>query len=342
MQKYLTMFPSILFAFAVFSYGDASPAPFPNDATPTVPSSCTDITSVVPPTSATPFCSVYLSLSDKTVFTTISATLTVTVTPSATATSTSYVLLPGNPPAPKARHAERLMERNTCNRDNCLRNLVDARYVTSAAAFCSTYTATTTSIAVPTYIDKCGQPAIPSRLSSACSCAFPTTTSTTKGPAYTSSACSCLSLTTSTTTQTAIADFITTVIAATATPATKSTVYPCASPLPSPGPAYGLAQGSVPHVENSLFYINTPEGASAEACCNTCFFEIENCIQAFWYSYEGCVVSQGTDVNGTGQGISKTCPAGIIQGLQYGPDGTPPFRSTGDFAGPCGEAYANL
>lgn len=336
----------MLFLLALLSFGSASPAPLPNDAATTSTPDCLSVTILPPPPSRTPFCSSYLSLTDKTIYTTSSATQTITVTPSATSTFTSYTFLPGNPPpSPKLRRdIPALAERNTCNRDNCLRNLVDARYVTSAQAFCSTYTATTTSIAVPSYIANCGQPAVPSRLSSACSCAFPTTTAPpNQDPSATSKACSCLGLTTSTVTSTAIADYVTTITASPAVATTTKTVYPCASPLPSPGPAYGLAQGSRPPTDNTLFYLDSPEGNSAAACCNTCFFGVPNCVQAFWYFYEGCVVSQVSGAaNGDGQSVSGVCPAGRIQGLTYGPDNGGPFRSTGDIAGPCGQAYTNL
>jgi hypothetical protein len=58
----------------------------------------------------------------------------------------------------------------TCNSDNCLRNLRDARYSVNASAFCTTYlesVVTATSV-IPTYVANCG--AQPTRVSSACSC----------------------------------------------------------------------------------------------------------------------------------------------------------------------------
>ncbi|KAL8733208.1 MAG: hypothetical protein Q9166_002225 [cf. Caloplaca sp. 2 TL-2023] len=122
------------------------------------------------------------------------------------------------------------------------------------------------------------------------------------------------------------------------------TVYPCAAPLPSPGPAYGdsYSPNSL-GLQNNLYYLNTPQGSSASACCNTCFFEVPNCIQAYFYFYQGCVVSQATDLSsGSGQGISATCPVGTFNGLSYGPDVIPAFRSTGDIAGPCGQKYTNV
>lgn len=54
--------------------------------------------------------------------------------------------------------------------------------------------------------------------------------------------------------------------------------------------------------ENNLYGSGTT-GTTLEGCCNLCFFEVPNCIQAFYYSYEGCVIQQGTSVNVTGQGI---------------------------------------
>ncbi|MCJ1366219.1 hypothetical protein MMC16_005345 [Acarospora aff. strigata] len=159
-----------------------------------------------------------------------------------------------------------------------------------------------------------------------------------------SSACSCLNLPTpsTVTTSTTTATIRTTVSA----PTTTKTIYPCAAPLPSPGPAYGDAPSAlpstIPGTENTRFYLDTPQGTSAQSCCNTCFFEVANCIQAFFYSYQGCVVQQGVGVIGTGQGVSGSCPNGKIEGLVYGPDVMPAFRSTGNIVGPCGVAYNNV
>ncbi|KAH8820617.1 acid phosphatase [Xylogone sp. PMI_703] len=57
-----------------------------------------------------------------------------------------------------------------CSSNNCLRNLKDARYSSSASAFCSTYTKSvnTEPTAIPTYLGNCH--ASPSAVSSACSC----------------------------------------------------------------------------------------------------------------------------------------------------------------------------
>ena len=127
----------------------------------------------------------------------------------------------------------------------------------------------------------------------------------------------------------------------------KSSSYPaCATPLPTLVPTlpYGDAQeASDLSLSNSLYYLNTPEGTSAESCCKTCFFEIPYCVQAYWYFYQGCVVSQAT-VLGSANGVqsSSTCPSGLLGALTYAKDTNPAFRSTGNFAGPCGVEYANV
>ena len=54
------------------------------------------------------------------------------------------------------------------------------------------------------------------------------------------------------------------------------------------------------------------------------------------------MVSQASDVIGTGQGVTSTCPSGVIAGLVYGPDVAPAFRSSGNIAGPCGSAYNSV
>jgi len=106
---------------------------------------------------------------------------------------------------------------------------------------------------------------------------------------YISSMCGCIEVTattsciTSTSTTTITADVETT------------TVYPCATPLKTKTSTipYGLRTGGQYKTSgNNLFSLSTTEGATLEGCCNACFFELENCIQAFWYFYEGCVVMQ--------------------------------------------------
>jgi hypothetical protein len=89
--------------------------------------------------------------------------------------------------------------------------------------------------------------------------------------------------------------------------------------------------------------LSTSEGGSALACCNACFFDIPNCVQAYFYSYEGCVVTTATDLtSASGLGVSNSCPNGLFTGLTYAPDTMPAFRSTGNFAGPCGMTYNDL
>jgi len=177
-----------------------------------------------------------------------------------------------------------------------------------------------------------------------------------------SAACSCLSLPTAVATHIAVA---TTVKTVTTTPPvltstvnrkpmlpsyTKLTLTPplsaCANPFPTniPTMPYGDAINSASFsTANTLYYItSTPEGASAQACCNTCFFGVENCVNAFWYSYEGCVVQQAVNVTGNGVGLSAQCPGGQLKGLTYSNDTAPAFRSTGNIAGPCGVSYANV
>ncbi|MCJ1244660.1 hypothetical protein MMC30_001859 [Trapelia coarctata] len=241
---------------------------------------------------ATPFCSSFLHISTATTTSVVTTTSTTQLTTGTT--TTSYVFLPGNPPAPSAKH-RRSVELEAPEEEK--RNLEG----------------------LPSYIAAFASSAI-------------------------SKACSCLSLPTPTTTVTSTS---TTVITQTVpAPPKFSTIYPCADPLPSPGPAYGDAPDpfppTIPGSENSLYYLDTPEGASAQGCCNACFFEIANCIQAYWYSYEGCVVRRGTGVMGTGQGVTNSCPNGVISGLVYGPDVNPAFRSSGNIVGPCGSAYNNV
>lgn len=140
-------------------------------------------------------------------------------------------------------------------------------------------------------------------------------------------------------------------------PVTAETViYPCASPVPTlistiPYGDYHDSLGSPgTQMGNTLYYNTSPQGSSAEACCNTCYFELTYCIAAYWYSYEGCVVNQGVVLNGligngvplTGEGKSTTCPYGTVEGLVYTPNTDAAFRSTGNFAGPCGQSYENL
>ncbi|KAL8833438.1 MAG: hypothetical protein Q9176_007978 [Flavoplaca citrina] len=168
------------------------------------------------------------------------------------------------------------------------------------------------------------------------------------GSAVISSACDCLNLPTPVATSTSVSvETLTTTVQPTVT----KTVYPCATPVPGEGYAnkvqtvpYGLAYpypSSVPGTDNQRFDLTT-NGATLEGCCNICYFEIPNCLQAFYYSYQGCVVQQPTEIIGTGPGVSSVCPNGQIAGLTYNRDTNPPFRSTGNIAGPCGQTYNNL
>ncbi|KAF6218114.1 hypothetical protein HO133_006072 [Letharia lupina] len=261
--------------------------------------------------SATPFCSSFLGIQPTTkttvsvVKTTSTSTTTTTVT-SGTA-STSVIFEPGNPPATTAPARVR-------------RGPVEVN-----------------ADAVPEIIQRNAKPPIPTWLTSVASSAI-------------SSACDCLSIPTPTSTVTKVSSStVVTVTTATitTTPAVVSkTYYPCATPLPTLTPQlpYGLSNGvGESNTEgNNLYGIDTPQGASAEACCNTCYFEIPYCIQAYWYFYEGCVVDQATTVTGSGDGISTVCPQGTVEGLTYSNDTNPAFRSTGDFAGPCGQTYDDL
>lgn len=93
--------------------------------------------------------------------------------------------------------------------------------------------------------------------------------------------------------------------------------------------ALKLDQAGVVSSEQTKYAPDTSQGASFDGCCNFCFFGTSNCIQTYWYSYQGCVVERGTSVNGIGVGASNVCPRGQIAGLVYDPDNNPSFRSTG-------------
>ena len=120
----------------------------------------------------------------------------------------------------------------------------------------------------------------------------------------------------------------------------------CATPVPSliPTVPFGKADpypSSVLGTNNNLYGQGTT-GTTLEGCCNLCYFGLPNCLQAFYYSYQGCVVQLATEVVGTGPGVTSVCPNGQIAGLTYNPDTSPPFRSQGNIAGPCGQTYNNL
>ncbi|KAI4200311.1 MAG: hypothetical protein LQ350_004059 [Teloschistes chrysophthalmus] len=159
-----------------------------------------------------------------------------------------------------------------------------------------------------------------------------------------SKACSCLNLPTRTTTATAtVTATTTTTVAASPVYITK---YPCADPFPTRIPTLPFGDATSPTdlgLQNGRFFTDTPQGQSGQACCNACFFELENCINAYYYSYQGCVYSQATNLtNASGQGVDATCPAGYFKGLTYVPDTKYDFRSQGTLAGPCGQTYNNL
>ncbi|KAI1378144.1 hypothetical protein F4677DRAFT_458818 [Hypoxylon crocopeplum] len=144
-------------------------------------------------------------------------------------------------------------------------------------------------------------------------------------------------------------DTTTVTVTSTATetiPAVSETVYPCANMVDNQGPAYGDAHPATSLAQqNTLYTLSDASGwgESAESCCNACYFGVANCVQAYWYFYEGCVVSVATDLSpGTGDNASTSCPAGTFDGLAYGPDVNPAFHSTGNIAGPCGQSYTNF
>ena len=58
--------------------------------------------------------------------------------------------------------------------------------------------------------------------------------------------------------------------------------------------------------------------------------------------YTDVAFSKADTVTGSGEGVSTTCPQGTVEGLVYSNDTNPAFRSTGDFAGPCGQTYDDL
>ncbi|OTA53181.1 hypothetical protein K449DRAFT_426864 [Hypoxylon sp. EC38] len=129
-------------------------------------------------------------------------------------------------------------------------------------------------------------------------------------------------------------------------PATTQTIYPCANMSNFHGPAYGDAKISAPLDQQKSYYElknSTGYGASAESCCNACYFAVSNCVQAYWYFYGGCVISVATNLTASsGVNPSSVCPVGTFEGLTYGPDLNPAFLSTGNIAGPCGWDYTNF
>lgn len=257
--------------------------------------------------SATPFCSSFLGIEPTTTTEVSVVKTTSTSTSTTTVTSgtalTSVIFEPGNPPAITTPARAR-------------RGPVE--------------------VAVPEIIQRNAKPPIPTWLTSIASSAI-------------SSACDCLNIPTPTSTVTKLSVSTVATVATTTfttTPAVVSkTYFPCATSIPTLTPQlpYGLSNGvGVSSGGNNLYSLDTPQGASAEACCNTCYFELPYCIQAYWYFYEGCVINQASTVTGSGEGVSTVCPQGTVEGLAYSNDTNAAFRSTGDFAGPCGQTYDNL
>ena len=112
----------------------------------------------------------------------------------------------------------------------------------------------------------------------------------------------------------------------------------CATPIPTFTPTlpYGLA--SIGFSNNLNMSIH-----SAQDCCNLCYFGLQNCVQAWYFFYEGCSTGiAAPDAVGNRVGVTASCPKGQLVGLTYRNDSGADFRSTGDFAGPCGQTYNNI
>lgn len=99
--------------------------------------------------------------------------ITSTISTTTSATKTSATTLTTVPPG------------YPCNRDNCLRAFIrEGKYPDNG--FCKTFTAASATTGFPSYAKACGKaPTQASRISSACSCLYPTSTSST-GPEPTS------------------------------------------------------------------------------------------------------------------------------------------------------------
>ncbi|KAF3039621.1 hypothetical protein E8E11_004231 [Didymella keratinophila] len=141
-----------------------------------------------------------------------------------------------------------------------------------------------------------------------------------------SSGCKCLSIlvqtivASKTATSTVTSQTATTITPLSTSTATKTvadktiTLYPCATPLPTMIPTIPYGDVESPtnlNIANLRYDLSTPEGASAEGCCNTCYFGLTNCIQAFWYSYQGCVLQQA---GAQGSGMSTSHDGGMPLG----------------------------
>lgn len=111
-----------------------------------------------------------------------------------------------------------------CNRDNCFRQLIQSPQV--VGDFCATYTQTvnTVAAALPTFVSQCQ--GLASRVSSACSCLHPATTSsvasTTVASASVTTTASSLSLGSSSVSITATPSFTTSTVATSPTPEPKN------------------------------------------------------------------------------------------------------------------------
>ncbi|KAI4087616.1 MAG: hypothetical protein LQ344_006680 [Seirophora lacunosa] len=287
---------------------------------------------------ATPFCSSFLSIKPATATSTVQVTGTVTTTSTATITSgtasTSIVFKPGNPPS-KVRREANLAEPFLEDRNAVPVALEQRDPIPTLPAYLSAF---------PT-----------SAISSACSCLSipPRTTSVTA----TGKATATQTVTTSTTvtppvvTSTKYRKQRILVISPSARKTTSPANIPlppkkaCATPVPSLIPTLPFGKSNdagVGDLSNSLYGQGT-SGTTLEGCCNLCYFGLPNCVQAIYYSYQGCVVRQpAAPTGGTGVGVSDVCPNGQFQGLTYTPDLAPPFRSQGLLAGPCGQVYNNL
>lgn len=116
-----------------------------------------------------------------------------------------------------------------------------------------------------------------------------------------------------------------------------------------PNSAFGINSrgGNQGPINSTLYDLSTPIGNSYASCCNKCYFDSVNCVQAIYHSSAvaflgnlGCKIETAPAAVGDELPAHQTqfCPAGVITGLIYGPDdGTPLF-----IPGPCGQVYENL
>ncbi|RYP08275.1 hypothetical protein DL764_002009 [Monosporascus ibericus] len=170
---------------------------------------------------------------------------------------------------------------------------------------------------------------------------FPSPTSSSKLPTSTTLSLPPITCTPPATTTTTVQEASTATTTVTEVVTSTETVYPCADHVDYQGPTYGDACTTADlGLENPLYYLSSPQGSSPRACCETCLFAVESRVQTYWFSYQGCAVSRATNAAaGTGHHVTGSCPVGTFEGLTYGPDVRPAFRSTGNIAGPCGQSY---